>query len=183
MFRAYFFLSVFFFSILFFEGKAFSQDDCNSCYQHNYLGCEQKCDTRDLDVKNRCSKNCLMQICGKRCGYSGTQVYDDNRSKESSLADCDFCQRKSLNNCRSSCQDKGVACERRCISSKCKSVCSMPAPPSSVLGSQSKTAEDCKVCRVQQESGCRSRCGSGAGSVSCALACQEEKCHSACLID
>jgi len=183
MLRTRFLFPLVFIFTFFLEGSAFSQDDCSSCYQHNYLGCEQKCDTRDLDRKNLCSKNCLMQLCEKPCGYSGTQVYDDNRSKDSSLAECDYCQRKSLNNCRSSCQDKGVVCERRCVSSECKSVCSMPAPPSSILGSQNKTAEDCKLCRLQQEPACRSGCGSGAGSISCALACQEEKCHSACLID
>ncbi len=156
-------------------------DSCNSCYSNHTQVCTQKCLNFPEEKKARCFKPCLLQHCKSECGYEQSSVDSPSGSY---IVDCDYCQRTNAGRCSSECSQKGASCKKICISEACRSSCRLPAPPSSILGSGDGGRKmDCSQCKTASESGCKSSCGTGAGSISCAVACVERKCAEACLID
>lgn len=193
-------------------------DNCSVCYDQQENSCNAACSAAsDEKTRQRCQKTCLIQKCGKLCGYEETGYKDSvNRRKgsaaqpdshTSNYTDCDYCHRNSRKTCQSDCRGKSASCEKICISRRCSSKCVSIVPPSDMAPQRSlnediltggsnhnntshesypgtfSKRDKCSDCQSSREQGCKGQCGSGAGSLACAVACVERACHQDCLID
>jgi hypothetical protein len=156
-------------------------DSCNTCYSQHQAICEKRCERVPLENRERCYKPCLLRHCENLCGYQDPS--NSAHSPSSNVVDCDYCQRRASQNCSKKCEGKSPSCSKICISNSCRAHCGLPAPPSEVLQKNQTSEKKCSACKMQMEHGCKSSCGSGPGSLSCAIACVERKCSQECLID
>lgn len=184
-----FFLLLVFLTIVVFSPILSLSDNCGYCYTNYTPQCELICGKLTEDKKPKCLKRCLIKNCSSQCDYNSSSLSATQSrgargqaNTSSSLVDCDYCQRLNSAECSTKCSDKPKSCYKICLSQACSSTCRLPAPASELIETKN-TKEECARCKTTVEQGCKSSCGSGQGSISCAVACVERKCEKTCLID
>lgn len=179
--------TIYSFLVLIFLLQSFCQaqySNCTTCYGAKDQECAALCTKNfpnlDSGKFQKCKRTCVVNACNKECQY---ELKSGTNTTTPEIVNCDYCTRNSTPECTTKCNslDNTEICFKNCISQTCKNSCTLPESTNKLYSTEN--AQSCESCKKTQGDPCKGKCGKGAGSYACAVACVERMCKDSCLID